>query len=96
MMGHFSVRELPVLDQGAIVGIVTRSDLDPHVGHLEWTPVRIAMSKSPRTVAADTPIADVVRVLLEGNFNGIPVVAGDALAGMITRRDLLRLLADGG
>jgi len=94
MMDDFAIRELPVVEEGAIVGIVTRSDLDPHVGHLEWTPVRVAMSGSPRTVALDAPIGDVVRILLDGNFNGIPVVAGDALAGMITRRDLLRLLAD--
>ena len=92
IMGDFSVRELPVVEDGAIVGILARSDLDPHVGHFEWTPVRVAMSAPPRTVAPDTSIGAVARALLDGNFNGIPVVVGHVLAGMITRHDLLRLL----
>jgi hypothetical protein len=58
------------VDQGAIVGIVVCSDLDPHVGHLEWTPVR-----SPWVSAhgrPDAPIGDVVRILLDGNFAASP------------------------
>lgn len=94
IMDSVAVRELPVIAGGAIVGIVTRSDLGPHVGQLEWTPVRVAMSASPRTVAPDTLIADVVRALLDGNFNCVPVVDGGVVVGMITRRDLLRLLVD--
>jgi CBS domain-containing protein len=94
MMDDFGVRELPVVDGGAVVGILTRSDLDPHVGHFEWTPVRVAMSGCPRTVSVDAPIGDVVRALLDGDFNAIPVVAGDRLGGMIARRDLLRLLVE--
>ncbi len=95
IMDAVVVRELPVTERGAIVGIVTRSDLAPHVGQLEWTPVRVAMSASPHTVSPDTPIDAVVRALLDGNFNGVPVVEDGAVVGMITRRDLLRLLIDG-
>src|SRR5262249_10834310 len=91
MMHDFGVRELPVVEDGAIVGIVARSDLLPHVGQLEWTPVRVAMSAPPRTVATDAPIGEVVSALLAGDFNGIPVVDRDrSVAGMIARRDLLR------
>jgi len=94
MMDDFAVRELAVVEGGAIVGIVARSDLDPHVGQLEWTPVRIAMSGTPRTVPPDAPLGEVVRTLLDGDFNAVPVVNDQTLAGMITRRDLLQLLVD--
>ena len=94
MMDDFAERELPVVDKGVIVGMLARSDLAPHIGQLEWTPVRVAMSGSPRTVTPDAPIADVVRTLLNGNFNGVPVVADQVVIGMIARRDLLRLLVD--
>ena len=94
LMTRFGVRELPVVDGGVVVGIVTRSDLDPYVGQLEWTTVGLAMTAQPRTVEPDDPIAAVAKALLEGNFNGIPVVVDRTLAGMISRHDLLRMLAD--
>jgi CBS domain-containing protein len=94
MMEDFAVRELPVVDDGAVVGILTRTDIEPHMGHFEWTPVRVAMSHRPRTVPSDATIVDVVRTLLDGDFNAVPVLAGDRLVGMIARRDLLRLLVD--
>ena len=93
IMKNFAVRELPVVESDALVGVVARSDLDPHVGRLEWTPVRVAMSAPVRTVAPDASIGDVARALIDGRFNGIPVAVGTVLAGMITRHDLLRLLA---
>jgi tRNA nucleotidyltransferase (CCA-adding enzyme) len=93
IMHAFSARELPVVENDAIVGILARSDLDPYVGQLEWTPVRVAMSAPPRTVSSDTPIGDVARVLIEGHFNGIPVTVDDRVVGMITRHDLIRLIA---
>jgi CBS domain-containing protein len=92
LMKDFSVRELPVVEGDAVVGILARSDTEPHVGHLEWTPVRVAMSSPVRTVGHDAPIAQVARALLDGRFNGIPVLVGNVLAGMITRHDLLQLL----
>jgi CBS domain-containing protein len=92
IMTNFAVREIPVTHDGKIVGMLARSDLDPYVGQLEWTPVRFAMSAPPHTVEPGTPIGEVARVLLETNFNGIPVAVGGMLAGMVTRKDLLQLL----
>jgi CBS domain-containing protein len=94
IMNAFSTRELPVVNDGAVVGMLARSDFDPYVGQLEWTQVRLAMSVAPRTVSPDCSIQDVARALLDGNFNAVPVVVGEALAGMVTRRDLVRLLVD--
>lgn len=92
IMRNFAVREIPVTADGKIVGMLARSDLDPYVGRLEWTPVRIAMSVPPQTVEPGTRIGEVARMLLDSNFNGLPVAVGGILAGMITRKDLLQLL----
>lgn len=93
LMKHFAVRELAVVDDGALVGILARSDLDPHFGHLEWTAVRIAMTAHPRTIGPDAPIDDVARALREGSFNAVPVVQDGALVGMVSRHDFLRVPA---
>ena len=94
LMTTFGVRELPVVDDGRLVGIVTRTDFEPYIGQLEWTVVRLAMSSPPQTIAPDAPVSAVAQVLLDGGFNGIPVAVDGILAGMVSRQDLLRMVAD--
>ncbi len=96
LMESVGVRELPVVGAGRVVGIVTRGDLEPYVGHFEWTTVRPAMSRDPLTVGPETAVAVVAQMLFERGYNALPVVDGEgALLGMVSRRDLLRLLAGG-
>jgi len=46
-------------------------------------------------VKKDTPVYDVVAMLVEKKITGLPVVNDDmSLAGVITEKDLLRLLHD--
>ncbi len=94
IMTTFGVRELPVVDGGRVVGIVTRTDFEPYIGQLEWTVVRLAMTAPAQTIAPDAPVSAVARVLLDGGFNGMPVAVDGVLAGMISRQDLLRMVAD--
>lgn len=94
IMDTLGTREVPVVDAGTLVGILVRSDLEPHHGHFEWTPVRAAMTPDPVTVAPDTAAAAAARMLIERAFNGLPVTVGSALVGMLRRSDLLRLLVD--
>jgi IMP dehydrogenase len=96
LMESVGVRELPVVAAGRVIGIVTRGDLEPYVGHFEWTTVRPAMSRNPLTATPDTAVAVVAQMLFERGYNALPVVDGQgALLGMVSRRDLLQLLAGG-
>jgi CBS domain-containing protein len=52
------------------------------------------MTVKPTTVSPDATIGAVARALVQGAFNGVPVVAGSAFAGMVSRHDLLHLLVD--
>jgi acetoin utilization protein AcuB len=97
VMEPLGVRELPVVEQGRLVGILAERDLRPHLGHHEWTAVRIAMTRDPIVVSPETPVPAVARLLLRHGFNGVPVVRDGKLLGMVARVDLLRLLVrDGG
>ena len=96
LMDSLGTREVAVVQHGTLIGLVTRSDLEPHRGHLEWTTVRAAMTPNPITVAPEAPASSVAHLLVERGFNAVPVTAGGNLLGMISRSDLLSLLEDPG
>ena len=93
LMESLGTREIPVVEGSALVGILTRTDMEPYRGHLEWTAVQLAMTPDPVTVAPEAPIGDVMSLLVDRGFNSLPVSAGGKLLGMIARTDVLRALA---
>ena len=93
LMEAFGNREVAVVDGRALVGILTRTDIEPYRGHFEWTVVRSAMTPDPVTVPPEAPIGEVASLLVDRGFNSVPVSAGGELLGMIGRTDVLRALA---
>jgi CBS domain-containing protein len=93
VMARLEIRELPVVEDGRLVGIITRRDMEPHLGHFEWTAVGVAMTSDPVTVHPDAAAATVASLLLARAFNAVPVALGTSLLGMVGRADLLRLFA---
>ena len=93
----------PVIDDdGHVIGIVTEADLLAGSLAAEHNPggFRPTQRAVPRTVAgvmtspvqSMTPgadIADVADMMLNGRIRCLPIVDGDAVVGVITRRDLL-------
>lgn len=53
------------------------------------------MSLDPITVDPSTDVHTVARLMLEGAVSQMPVVAGDRLVGIVTRRDVLRTFLRG-
>jgi CBS domain-containing protein len=51
------------------------------------------MRRSVYTLAEDTDATAAARMMLRHRLKSVPVVAGDRVVGMVTRRDLLRLIA---
>lgn len=94
LLDALGLREAVVTDGGRIAGILTRTDLEPHLGHFEWTRVRAAMTADPVTVPPEMAITDAARVLVEHGFNCLPVQRDGAVVGMLRRSDLVRALVE--
>jgi CBS domain-containing protein len=90
----------PVVDEeGNLVGILTERDcLDAFVKasyHAEpGGPVSGFMSRDVRSVDAETSIMDLARLFVEFKYRRYPVLQGNQIVGVISRRDVLRLLLD--
>jgi acetoin utilization protein AcuB len=86
--GHF--RRLPVVHDGALVGILTDRDVRRHVGVEERTRVAAAMTETPLTVSPATIVEEAVQLMLKHQIGGLPVVENGKVVGIITTSDILQ------
>ncbi len=108
LLRQHQIRHLPIVEEGKLVGIVTDRDIrlvfpsaltsgrreqDPHDA-LEKVAVREIMTGQVVTVAPESSIANVTRLLLERRIGGLPVVQGSRLVGIITKTDILAAFVD--
>jgi CBS domain-containing protein len=86
----------PVLGNGNLVGVVTRSDLgDPRRGGRRGT-VADAMTRVVYAVRATDPAMAAVRLMLDENIHRAVVLNEDGtIAGIVTPMDILRALTRG-
>jgi acetoin utilization protein AcuB len=101
-----SIRRLPVLNKGKLVGLVTEkmlygympakaTSLDQWELHylLSKTPVKAAMNPKPHTVPSDEPISEVAKLLHDRKLNGVLVVNKKGeLEGLLTTTNALEAL----
>ncbi len=101
------IRQLPVLEDGKLVGFLTDKDLKrvapSEASRLEYigelydmiTKVQIkdVMTKNPITIPFDYPIDKAAGVFVDNKLSGAPVVDNEGqLVGVITQTDIFRLL----
>jgi len=115
----------PVLDRnGALVGVVTQSDLVQRSRDLELPPalnildihlfletpshfkkrlekllggrVKDVMTENPHSVAPDTPVNEIARLMSSQGVHTLPVLDGGKLVGIVGKLDLIRGVAHPG
>ena len=86
------VHGVPVVDErGALVGIVTSSDLVE-----EWDPqqsVQTVMSSDVHTATPFSSVVDAARMMLDRRIHHLVIVQGDDIVGMVSSFDILQVLA---
>jgi Zn-dependent protease/predicted transcriptional regulator len=83
----------PVVERGSLVGIVALADvhkISPQ--DREAMQVRDVMTRNPTTLPPSAPLIDALRIITGQDIGRIPVVADDALVGIVTRTDVLRVM----
>jgi acetoin utilization protein AcuB len=106
LMKQHSIRMLPVLKDGRLVGVLTDRDLkrasasdattlDVHEMLYLITKIKVKniMSKNPIAVAPNLTVEETAEILLNNKISGAPVVDEKGkLVGTITQTDLFRVL----
>ena len=105
MLTYRGFSALPVVDEnGALVGIVTEADLirnrfpqnsgeAPAPGLSPARTVAEVMTSPAVAVSHDEDLSVLARVMLAEHRRCVPVVDGTRLVGVVTRRDLVRVLS---
>ena len=88
---------VPVVDDnGAVVGIVTAIDILKAIQggkKLNAMLARDIMTPNPSTIKRDTPLEEIIRILVEKEIVLVPVVEdnnNNKLIGVVARLDILR------
>jgi CBS domain-containing protein len=81
-----------VLDGRRLAGILTERDVLRAVaeGRVDGS-VSDSMTPAPDTIDADDDAGHAAVLMIHGGFRHLPVVDGEAVVGMISIRDLVRL-----
>ncbi|HEY7347082.1 MAG TPA: CBS domain-containing protein [Ktedonobacterales bacterium] len=78
-----------VSDDGAVIGVATRADLLSKTG----ATVGEIMTGKVTSVAEDTPVQEIARLLGRLKINRVPVMRGESLVGIVSQGDIVRAIA---
>jgi acetoin utilization protein AcuB len=107
LMTENHIRRLPVVENGRLVGIVTRGDVrgaEPsgatslsiwEVNYLlSRLKIEELMTRAPVIINEDATIGEAAELMLQNKVSGLPVLdSEERLVGIITESDIFRLVA---
>ena len=102
---EYNIQHLPVADNDKLVGIISIKDMASFVfmqvqkgGNLHalgldaMFKVNNVMTHNPTTITPDDKISKVVEILAKGGFQALPVTVNGMIQGIVTNKDLVRML----
>ena len=89
-----SVGAVLVFDGGRLAGILTERDILRAVaaGNIESATVRDWMTRDPETVEPSERASQAAVLMIHGGFRHLPVLEGGEPVGIISIRDLVRVV----
>ena len=95
-MSDRGVGAILVLSGDSVSGILTERDVLRAVatGGVEGTNVAAWMTRDPETVDANESTGQAAAVMIHGGFRHLPVLDGGKPVGIVSIRDLMRVVVD--
>ncbi len=92
MMRRYGHEGFPVVQDGQIVGLLTRGQIDKaeHLGFANAS-IDLYMHKGEVSVRPDDSVQKLQDVMMEHGLGQVPVVEEGAIIGIVTRTDLIKL-----
>jgi CBS domain-containing protein len=91
LMREHNVGAVPIVEDGALEGILTVNDMTSRViaegRDPDKTCVKEVMTPDPDTVGPGTTAIDALRLMQDGGYRHLPVVDGGRVLGLVSRRD---------
>jgi acetoin utilization protein AcuB len=107
LLEKYQVHELPVVEQGRLIGIVTGGDLKfftpaypllPDQEELRQTlrelTVAAAMTLDPVSIQPQATLLEAIALMYEHHVSALLVTEGDQLLGLLSVSDILRILIE--
>jgi len=107
-MRTHKIRHIPVVgDAGDLLGILSDRDLaevpllhpasgddetNSQADALRAPKVDLVYTRSPETISGEDSLDEAARILLENKIGCLPVVENDALVGILTEADFVKLV----
>ncbi len=87
--------EMPVFLQvfDAVVPLELPGHLSDRLRHMLGTRAEDVMTRDVHTVTPDTEVEDLVALMVKHRANPVPVLENDALVGIVSRSDIVRMMA---
>ncbi len=104
LFDHNDFNSFPVIDNGELVGLVTKLDylkaflfdtghLVPHYNEVMGWPVSKVMTKDVVHAEPETPLTRVLELMVKLRTRGVPVLDKGTLVGVVSRTDLMHALS---
>lgn len=103
LMFKYGIGRLPVMDNGKLVGIVTKYDITNRLAQAapEWrrrpidkVPIQIVMTENPVTIYQDATMSQAAELMMENGVSGLPVEKDGGIVGVISSRDMIRYFTE--
>jgi len=91
VMARYGHEGFPVVEDGAIIGVLTRGEIDKALHHkLGGTAIRQFMRKGPFFVTPQDSVEQLQALMTEEGLGQVPVVDNGKIIGIVTRTDLIK------